>query len=124
MMMAMNGVVIGFLGAWWLYVRKPKTADELAEKLAGPHSLLLHKYYVDEIYDAVIVHPMQWISTFVLWKGVDAAGIDGTVNGVARAALELGQDARQMQSGNGRTYASWLVVGAAAVIVVFLWLGH
>ncbi len=124
MFVAITGAVIGFFVAWWLYVRKPKTADELAEKLAGPHSVLLHKYYVDELYDAVIVHPMEWISANILWKGVDAAGIDGAVNGIADLARDLGQETRQVQSGNGRSYASWLVAGAAAFILLFLWLGH
>jgi len=123
MFVAIAGAVIGFFVAWWLYLRKPEAADELAGKLATPHSVLVHKYYVDELYDAAIVHPIQWISTNVLWKGVDAAGIDGAVNGIASIARDLGQDARQVQSGNGRTYASWLVAGAAAVIILFLWLG-
>jgi NADH-quinone oxidoreductase subunit L len=124
MLLAIGGAVIGFLVAWWLYLRKPQAADELATKLSAPHSLLVHKYYVDELYDAAIVHPMQWFSTYVLWKRVDAAGIDGAVNGVARLARDLGQEARQVQSGNGRTYASWLVMGAAAITLLFLWLGH
>lgn len=124
MLVAIGGAAIGFLVAWWLYVRKPEAADELAGKLAGPHSVLAHKYYVDELYDAAIVHPIQWISTNVLWKGVDAAGIDGAVNGIASIARDLGQEARQVQSGNGRTYASWLVAGAAAVTILFLWLGR
>jgi len=124
MLIAIAGAAIGFFAAWWLYLRKPKAADELAEKLAAPHSILVHKYYVDELYDAALVHPIQWISTNVLWKGVDAAGIDGAVNGIASIARDLGQEARQVQSGNGRTYASWLVAGAAAVVILFLWLGH
>jgi len=124
MLVAITGGVIGFLLAWWLYVRKPKTADELAEKMAGPHSVLLHKYYVDELYDAVIVHPMEWISEKILWKGVDAAGIDGVVNGMAQLARDAGQETRQVQSGNGRSYASWLVAGAAVFILLFLWLGR
>jgi NADH-quinone oxidoreductase subunit L len=124
MMLTMNGVAIGFLLAWWLYIRRPKMAEELAEKLAGPHRVLLHKYYVDELYDAVIVHPMQWISTNVLWKVVDTGMIDGTVNGAAHAARDLGDGLRHLQSGNGRTYASWLVLGAVAIMVLFLWMGH
>jgi len=123
MLVAIAGATIGFFAAWWVYLKKPEASDELAEKLSGPHSVLLHKYYVDELYDAVIVHPMQWISTNVLWKGVDAAGIDGAVNGIASLARGLGQEARQVQSGNGRTYASWLVAGAACVVILFLWLG-
>jgi hypothetical protein len=98
--------------------------DQLAGTLAAPHSVLVHKYYVDELYDATIVHPIEWISTNVLWKGVDDAGIDGAVNGVASIARDAGQEARQVQSGNGRTYASWLVAGAAAVVILFLWLGQ
>jgi len=124
MLVAIGGAAIGFFAAWWLYLRKPEAADDLAEKLAVPHSVLAHKYYVDELYDAAIVHPIQWISTNVLWKGVDAAGIDGAVNGIAHVARDLGQEARQVQSGNGRTYASWLVAGAAAVTILFLWLGR
>jgi len=115
---------LGLLAAWWLYLRRPKLPEEMAEKMPGPYALLLHKYYVDELYDAVIVHPMEWISANVLWKTVDAAMIDGTVNGVGRLARDLGQEARQVQSGNGRTYASWLVAGAAAIAILFLWLGH
>jgi len=124
MLIAIAGATLGFFAAWWMYLRKPETADELAGKLAAPHSVLFHKYYVDELYDAVIVHPIQWISTNVLWKGVDAAGIDGAVNGIGSLARDLGQEARQVQSGNGRTYASWLIAGAAAFVVLFLWLGH
>jgi len=124
MLVAIGGALVGFLVAGWMYVRKPEAADEMATKLAGAHSLLLHKYYVDEIYDALIVHPIQWISTNVLWKTVDVAAIDGTVNGLGQLARDLGQEARQVQSGNGRTYASWLVAGAAAIAILFLWLGH
>jgi len=124
MAVAITGALIGFFVAWWMYVRSPKSADELEAKMPGPHSFLLHKYYVDELYDAVIVHPMQWISANILWKGVDAAGIDGLVNGVGKLTRGVGQEARQAQSGNGRSYASLLVAGAVAILVLFLWLGH
>jgi NADH-quinone oxidoreductase subunit L len=124
MLVVILGAGLGILVAWWLYVRRPEMPDELEAKFAGPHSLLLHKYYVDEAYDATFVHPTEWASQNVLWKGVDEAGIDGTVNGVARLSRDLGQWLRQVQSGNGRTYASWLVMGAVAVTVLFLWLGH
>jgi len=124
MLVAIGGALVGFLVALWMYVRRPQAADEMATKLAGAHSLLFHKYYVDEIYDALIVHPMQWLSTNVLWKIVDVAAIDGSVNGLGSLARDLGQEARQVQSGNGRTYASWLVAGAAAIAILFLWLGH
>ena len=124
MLVAIVGALAAILVAWWLYVRRPQLPDELEAKLSGPYSLLAHKYYVDEIYDATIVHPTEWISERVLWKGVDAAGIDGVVNGMGRLSRDLGQWLRQVQSGNGRTYASWLVMGAAVFALLFLWLGR
>jgi len=124
MAVAITGALLGFLVAWWMYLRAPKTAEELEEKLPGPHSVLLHKYYVDELYEALIVQPIKWISTNVLWKGVDAAGIDGAVNGLAKVTADMGEETRQVQSGNGRSYASLLVAGAAAMTLLFLWLGH
>ena len=51
----------------------------------GLYTLLLNKYYVDEIYAALIVTPLLWISTNVLWHVVDEGIIDGTVNGVGDA---------------------------------------
>ncbi|HKO04158.1 MAG TPA: NADH-quinone oxidoreductase subunit L [Candidatus Acidoferrales bacterium] len=124
MLVAIGGAGMGIFTAWWFFLGRPEAADEMAAKLAGARSLLLHKYYVDEIYDAVIVHPIEWISTNILWKTVDVAMIDGTVNGVGSLARDLGQEARQVQSGNGRTYASWLVAGAVAIAILFLWLEH
>ena len=124
MLVTVFGALAAILVAWWLYVRRPELPGAMEASLPGPHSLLLHKYYVDELYDAVVVHPAEWISEHVLWKIVDAAGIDGTVNGVAQLSRDLGQWLRQVQSGNGRTYASWLVMGAAAFTLLFLWLGH
>ena len=111
------------IGLASLEVNAHEAADKLAGKLAGPHSLLAHKYYVDELYDAVFVHPIEWISRTVLWKGVDEAGIDGAINGIATVARNFGQETRQVQSGNGRSYASWLVAGAAAIVLLFLWQG-
>jgi NADH-quinone oxidoreductase subunit L len=124
MLAAIAAALIGFLAAWWLYLRRPKAADELAGKAAGPYTLLLHKYYVDEVYNAVVVQPIRWISTVVLWRAVDVAVIDGTVNDVAEVARGMGQELRQVQSGNGRTYATWLVLGAVLITSLFLWVGR
>jgi NADH-quinone oxidoreductase subunit L len=83
---------------------------------------LLNKYYVDELYDAVVVTPLMWISTNVLWKTVDVAGIDGAVNGIATGAKHIGDTVRHAQSGNTRSYAVWVVIGALVIIaVIFFW---
>ena len=72
---------------------------------------------MDEIYDATVVHPLVEWSRTVLWKGADAGLIDGTVNGVGSAARRVGSVLRLMQSGNIRSYATWVLFGGVLVIV-------
>jgi NADH-quinone oxidoreductase subunit L len=112
--------LIGSLLAWWLYIRKPKTPEDLAKSLHGPYTLLRNNYYVDEIYLALIVRPLLWLSTNVLWHVVDEGMIDGTVNGAAHVAREAGGELRKLQSGNARSYAAWVVIGAVGVTVLLL----
>jgi len=119
---AVAAAAIGIALAWWFYIRKPQTPEKLSENFRSPYELLVNKYYVDEMYDALVIRPLGWISTNVLWRGVDAAGIDGVVNGAADAAQGLGGRLRLLQSGNARSYATWVVLGAVAVTTLFLWL--
>lgn len=116
--------VIGLLLAWWFYIRKPDAAKRAMEKMRGLHTLIYNKYYVDEIYDALIIRPGLWISTNVLWHVVDEKMIDGTVNGIAHISRETGGQVRELQSGNARSYATWVVVGAVGftVLLIGLWM--
>ena len=86
----------------------------------GLYTLVLNKYYVDEVYLALIVRPLLWLSTNVFWHAVDERVIDGAVNGLGRGARELGGELRQVQSGNARSYATWVVIGAVGVTVLVL----
>jgi NADH-quinone oxidoreductase subunit L len=114
--------LIGVTVAFWLYLKRPGKADSLAKSMRGVYTSLLNKYYVDEIYAAMIVKPLLWISTNVLWKAADVAGIDGAVNGIASGTTALGDGVRHTQSGNTRSYAVWVVVGALVVMaVIFFW---
>jgi NADH-quinone oxidoreductase subunit L len=113
-------VAAGLLGialAWVMYVAKPGMADSLAGSLKGLHTLVYNKYFVDEIYDAALVNPMVSGSRTVLWRGVDAGLVDGAVNGVGSWARAVGGVLRRIQSGNIRSYATWVLLGSVAVIV-------
>jgi len=57
----------------------------------------------------------------VLWNTVDEGAIDGSVNGLADGAQEVGERVRRVQSGNTRSYAAWVVVGAVLFIAIVLW---
>jgi NADH-quinone oxidoreductase subunit L len=116
-------VIVGALGllvAWWFYIKNPELPRKLAASVHALYTLLLNKYYVDEIYAALIVTPLMWISRNVLWHVVDESVIDGTVNGVAHLARETGGEARKLQSGNARSYASWVIIGAVGFTVLLL----
>ena len=76
---------------------------------------------MDELYAAAVVRPLLWLSENVLWKIVDVEAIDGTVNGLAHGATGLGDTVRKTQSGNTRSYAVWVVVGALAIILILFW---
>jgi NADH-quinone oxidoreductase subunit L len=113
--------LIGFLVAFWLYLKQPGKPEKLAKSMKGAYNTLLNKYYVDELYAATIVNPLVWLSTNVLWKTVDAGVIDGAVNGIAQGTSAVGDQVRQTQSGNTRSYAVWVLIGAILVIAVIFW---
>ncbi|MGH9688167.1 MAG: NADH-quinone oxidoreductase subunit L [Candidatus Acidiferrales bacterium] len=112
--------VIGLLVAWWFYIKNPSTPNKLAQKLHGVYVLLINKYYVDEIYLTLVIRPFLWLSRNVLWKIVDTGAIDGVVNGVATVARVSGDEVRELQSGNTRSYAAWVVVGAVGFTMLLL----
>jgi NADH-quinone oxidoreductase subunit L len=112
---------IGLGIAYWLYLKKPEKPTELAKSMKGPYTTLLNKYYVDELYAAVVVKPLLWLSTHVLWQTVDVQMIDGAVNGIAKGASDVGDGVRHAQSGNTRSYAVWVVIGAIIVIAIIFW---
>jgi NADH-quinone oxidoreductase subunit L len=114
--------VLGFLLAWQLYYRRPALPAEIAAKLGGLYYVVLHKYYVDEIYAAVIVKPLIAISTLIFWQGIDRDIIDATLDGSADGAREVSDTMRHMQSGNIRSYAGWVAAGAACVIIFMAWM--
>jgi NADH-quinone oxidoreductase subunit L len=114
--------LIGFLAALWFYIRRPDKPAQLAKSWKRTYTTLLNKYYVDELYAFLVVRPLLWLSTNVLWKAADVTGIDGAVNGIADGARAIGDGVRHAQSGNTRSYAVWVVVGALVIIaVIFFW---
>jgi NADH-quinone oxidoreductase subunit L len=113
---AVVAATAGLLVAWRMYSKKVQRGTS-----EGVHKLLYNKYYVDEIYAAAVVRPMVWLSSNVLWKVVDALMIDGAVNGVADGAAAVGDTVRHTQSGNTRSYAVWVVVGALVVLGIVFW---
>ena len=114
-------VAFGLAGialAWLFYVAKPGLPDQVAATFSGLYKLIYNKYFVDEIYGAVVVNPLVSGSRAVLWKGVDVAVIDGSVNGVGTQARGIGSVLKRLQSGNIRSYATWVLLGSVFLLFV------
>jgi NADH-quinone oxidoreductase subunit L len=114
----------GFALAWQMYSRRAGMAEGVAAQFRPLHTLLKNKWYVDELYDAMIVRPIHWVSTQVFWQRIDVNTIDGGVNHLADAARTFGHGLRQVHSGNTRSYAAWVVVGAVLFTTLLLWLAQ
>jgi hypothetical protein len=65
---------------------------------------------------------LVWFSEKILWHAVDEGAIDGAVNELARVSRESGDRLRMAESGNTRSYASWVVLGAVVLTSLLLWL--
>jgi NADH-quinone oxidoreductase subunit L len=119
LMILSSGLAIAGIGlAAYFWLRNRPAATRAARSATPIYTLLLNKYYVDEIYNAVIVQPIKGISTFVLWKGFDAALIDGAVNGVGGFVRGSSSTLRRLQTGSIRAYAASLFLG---VVVILGW---
>jgi NADH-quinone oxidoreductase subunit L len=115
--------VLGWLLAYLLYSRHPQLPARIAAKLDGLYQAVAHKYYIDELYDALFVKPLIEGSTTILWHDIDQGVIDAAVNDSADAARHVSDNVRHMQSGNLRSYAGWVAAGGAVVIAYMIWMG-
>ena len=112
--MALIGVFLADL----LYRRKPGMADTVVERARGVYQLLLNKYWIDQLYNAVFVAPLLFLSRYLLWGAVDRGVITGGTSIAAVGVRGLGALVQRVQSGNIRSYAGWLAIGSAAVILI------
>jgi NADH-quinone oxidoreductase subunit L len=111
---------IGIGLAFLFYRLRPSIPVRLAGWFPRFHTLLLRKYYVDEIYDAVLVRPLLKGSDFV-YRNFDLRVIDGALDGAAAAAGSAGRLVNALQSGLIKDYALAVLLGAA-VFLGLLWL--
>ena len=110
--------ITGIVGAWRLLKPEQLVPASRSPEEHGFERVLRNKWYVDEIYDALIVRPLVWLSTEVLWKRVDQRAIDaGAVNGAARGARAAGWANRWLQTGQVGMYVAAFVVG----VLLLLW---
>ena len=107
--------------ASFIWLKRREIADTAAATFPGLYRLLLHKYYVDEIYDVTVVEPIRIVSQEGLWRGIDVNVIDGAVNGTASIVDGGSSLLRRLQSGSVLAYAGSLFVGVVLILGYYLW---
>src|SRR5438309_1062623 len=108
---------LGIVGALRLLKPEAPVPARLAPPETGLARLLWKKWYVDEIYDAVIVRPVQWLAREVLWQTIDVRLVDGLlVNGSATASRALGWLGSRLQTGEVGFYVALFVIGVLLVV--------
>ena len=109
--------VIGVVAAWARFSKKP----ELAEP-SGFGKFLANKWYVDELYNAIIVKPLDLLAQFLTF--FDKNIIDGIVNGVGRLVQYGSRQLRLLQSGLVGGYVLLMVIGILVLFLVELFTKH
>jgi NADH-quinone oxidoreductase subunit L len=117
LMLALVSVVVvgaGIILAWILYVARPVRPELIGHPRTPLHALLLNAYYVDALYDRVIVRPLFALATFL--ARVDLSVIDGAVNAIGNTLVAWARSLRYLETGYVVNYALTMIVGAVALI--------
>jgi NADH-quinone oxidoreductase subunit L len=111
---------LGLYIAYIFYYKKPRIAAALAGRAPRLYRLVENKFYIDEIYSALIVTPLLMFSRLFLGGLIDGGIVNGAGAAAGGTTKGLSSLVRRVQSGNIRSYAGWLALGAAAVLLVMI----
>ena len=117
--LSVAGALFGILIAWALYGKESSVPAALARNLSFFYKISLHKWYFDELYDALFVRPSFAIGR-LFWQEIDKGVIDGVVNGVAHFFRNSGGGLRRLQSGQIQNYAMAMAIGAFGLVAFYL----
>lgn len=107
-------MLTGLLVAWLCYIRHTDWPAKFTAQFYVLYDFVLHKWYVDELYDLLFVRPAFWLGK-LFWKGGDQGTIDRFgPNGSAALVVAAGRVTRSLQSGYLYSYALVMLIGLAA----------
>jgi len=111
---------LGYYFAYLFYYKKPGTAAELASRSRPVYVTLENKYWVDEFYANFLVTPLLMFTRGILELVVERGVVNGSGRAAGMATRGFAWATRSQISGNIRSYAGWLAIGAAAVLIVMV----
>jgi NADH-quinone oxidoreductase subunit L len=115
MIITLVATAIGFLIAYAVYIRHNPGPERVAAMAPGLYRLLLHRYYVDELYDMLFVQPIKWGGRMTD-RFIERGTVDFTVDGVGKLTRVVASSARGVQTGYVRNYALGIMLGAVLLV--------
>jgi NADH-quinone oxidoreductase subunit L len=112
--------VTGIIGAWYFYLKNTSLPIKVGEKFKFAYNVLWNKYYVDELYDYIIIKPTIWVARSVIVGVTDGKIIEGIVNGLPAAIGRFSGGLRKIQTGLTQHYAMVMAFGLIAIVVYVL----
>jgi NADH-quinone oxidoreductase subunit L len=113
--------IAGILLAYIIYVRKLLSAKSIGQSLGPVYTLLIRKYFFDELYERFFVMRFLVDGIFAAFQWVDTYIVDGSVNGIATITVAGGKVMRRLETGQLQVYGLAIFIGILA-IVAFLFI--
>ncbi len=118
----LGALILGLGLAWLFYVAVPGLPDRIVAALRPVHTFLTHKWYFDELYDALFVRPAVSLGR-TLWRGFDLGVIDRFgPDGVATVTLASARRAIRLQTGYVYHYAFAMLIGLVVLLSWYLFI--
>ena len=119
---AILGTLIGIAIAYELYIKNTQITHVLVSRLSFLYKIVHGKFFIDELYDLVVVQPIKKGTQTVLWQSIEKKVIDGAVNGTASTVQVWSHKIKRIQSGYVRAYAAWILTGTILISLYYYWM--
>jgi NADH-quinone oxidoreductase subunit L len=109
---------LGILLAYAIYSAKWISAESVGKVFKPIYTMLLNKYWLDKLYEDIIVKNFLLKYLFALFQGIDVRGVDGTANGIASGAIGGGKALRRVETGQLQLYGLFIGIGVVVIALV------
>jgi NADH-quinone oxidoreductase subunit L len=109
----------GILVAYAIYSKKWISSEKIGQIFAPVYTLLSRKYFMDELYEQLLVVRVLVNGLFYLIQQFDTYVVDGTVNGLGKLTVSASGALRKVQTGQLQSYGLAIAIGVVIIVAVF-----
>jgi NADH-quinone oxidoreductase subunit L len=116
------GLIVALAGiglAYAIYKAKWISAESIGRAFAPLYTLFSRKYYMDELYERIIVVRLLVDGLFYAIQLFDTYVVDGIVNGLAKLTMVTGGSVRKVETGQLQTYGLVFALGVIIIMVIY-----